>query len=257
MVVTSTSTQLKRQVRWPYRRLCRYLGVPYGSFPAVEAPPGAWPAGRFPSQVAKKVAPLTLEELHGDLYRLKHGRRTGRRSVGAVYRQYHTQISRRELTASPRRCGRRWPAAPGRIRHITWHAPAWSGRWTTRRGEGLSPPAPASGAGSRLPLKFPPGWRADRRRSCGRAPGAALRAAWPAARAQARQRVQSQSARGRSVLARYLVIPLNSPPQYPPYNGGMERAVRELKPRWWRRSAPAVRSRSPRCRAGRRCWRTT
>jgi hypothetical protein len=32
-----------------------------------------------------------------------------------------------------------------------------------------------------------------------------------------------------ALLARYLVIPLNSPPQYPPYNGGMERAVRELK----------------------------
>ena len=31
MVVT-TLTQLKRHVRWPYRRLCRFLGVPYGSF---------------------------------------------------------------------------------------------------------------------------------------------------------------------------------------------------------------------------------
>ena len=31
------------------------------------------------------------------------------------------------------------------------------------------------------------------------------------------------------VLARYWVVPLNSPRQYPPYNGGMERAVRELK----------------------------
>jgi transposase InsO family protein len=31
------------------------------------------------------------------------------------------------------------------------------------------------------------------------------------------------------VLSRYLVIPLNSPPHYPPYNGGMEGAVRELK----------------------------
>ena len=31
------------------------------------------------------------------------------------------------------------------------------------------------------------------------------------------------------VLARYLVMPLNSPPHYPPYNGGMECAVRELK----------------------------
>jgi hypothetical protein len=31
------------------------------------------------------------------------------------------------------------------------------------------------------------------------------------------------------VLARYGVIPLNSPPHYPPYNGGMECAVREMK----------------------------
>jgi transposase InsO family protein len=31
------------------------------------------------------------------------------------------------------------------------------------------------------------------------------------------------------VLARWLVIPLNSPPHYPPYNGGIERSQRELK----------------------------
>ena len=31
------------------------------------------------------------------------------------------------------------------------------------------------------------------------------------------------------VLARHLVMPLNSPPHYPPYNGGMEHAVGELK----------------------------
>jgi hypothetical protein len=31
------------------------------------------------------------------------------------------------------------------------------------------------------------------------------------------------------VLARYGIMPLNSPPHYPPYNGGMECAVRELK----------------------------
>ena len=68
MVVT-TLTQLKRQVRWPYRRLCRFLGVPYGSFrrwkhrlergqPAVSQPG------------PKKVAPLTLDELHGAVARL-------------------------------------------------------------------------------------------------------------------------------------------------------------------------------------------
>jgi hypothetical protein len=30
------------------------------------------------------------------------------------------------------------------------------------------------------------------------------------------------------VLARYLVLPLKSPPHYPPYNGAIECAVREL-----------------------------
>jgi transposase InsO family protein len=32
-----------------------------------------------------------------------------------------------------------------------------------------------------------------------------------------------------ALLARYLVIPLNSPPYYPPYNGGIECAIREMK----------------------------
>ncbi len=126
MVVT-TLTQLKRQVRWPYRRLCRSLGVPYGSFrrwkrrlergqPAVSRPG------------PKKVAPLTLEELHGDLYRLKHGRRRSR-GVGAVYRQYHTQVSRRELQALTdtvrRELAQRRQAE---LRQITWHVPGlvWS-----------------------------------------------------------------------------------------------------------------------------------
>jgi transposase InsO family protein len=31
------------------------------------------------------------------------------------------------------------------------------------------------------------------------------------------------------LLSRWLVIPLNSPPHYPPYNGGMERGQREFK----------------------------
>ena len=96
MVVT-TLTQLKRHGRWPYRRLCRSLGVPYGSFrrwkhrlecgqPAVSRPG------------PKQVAPLNLEELHGDLSRLKHGRQRSR-GVGEVYRQHRTQVSRRELQA--------------------------------------------------------------------------------------------------------------------------------------------------------------
>ena len=59
-----TFTQLKREVHWPYRRLCCVLEVPYGSFrrwkrrleqgEPVRIPPGP-----------KKVAPLSLDELRG------------------------------------------------------------------------------------------------------------------------------------------------------------------------------------------------
>jgi len=126
MVVT-TLTQLKRQVRWPYRRLCRSLGVPYGSFrrwkrrmergqPAVSQPG------------PKKVAPLNLEELHGDLYRLKHGRQRSQ-GVGAVYRQHYAQVSRRELQALTDAVRRELAQQrQAQLRHITWHVPGlvWS-----------------------------------------------------------------------------------------------------------------------------------
>jgi hypothetical protein len=41
------------------------------------------------------------------------------------------------------------------------------------------------------------------------------------------------------VMERALVLPLNSPPNYPPYNGGMERAQRELKEEVQRQLAAA------------------
>ena len=55
------------------------------------------------------------------------------------------------------------------------------------------------------------------------------------------------------VLARYGVLPLNSPPHYPPVQRrDGTRGAGTRRRRWWRSSAPAVRSRSPKCRAGRR-----
>jgi hypothetical protein len=230
-MVLSTLTQLKRQVRWPYRRLCRSLGLPYGSF-------RRWKRRLERGQPAlfqpgpKKVAPLNLEELHGDLSRLKHGRQRSR-GVGAVYRQYHTQVSRRELQALTdtvrRELAQRRRAG---LRHLTWHVPGlvWS----------LDDAELARFAHHTLRLhqvqdlasryKFTP-WVGERvlgetvavrleRLFLQHGPPLVLK----------RDNGSNLNQRAvEEVLARYLVLPLNSPPHYPPYNGGMECAVRELK----------------------------
>jgi len=81
-MIMTTLTQLKRQVRWPYQRLCRFLGCRM-ELPAVEAPPGAWPASLFPAG-SQEGGALNLAELHGDLSCLNHGRQRSRESVRCI-----------------------------------------------------------------------------------------------------------------------------------------------------------------------------
>jgi transposase len=126
MIVT-TLTELKRQVRWPYPRLCEVLELPYASFRRwqhrlAHGQPALFKPGPH------KVAPLNLEELHAALYHLKHGRQRSR-GVGRLYRQHQDQISRRDLQALTRTV--RWEPAhqhQAELRHITWKIPGlvWS-----------------------------------------------------------------------------------------------------------------------------------
>jgi hypothetical protein len=231
MVVT-TLTQLKRDVRWPYRRLCRFLGMPYGSFrrwkqrlaqgEPLRCRPGP-----------KKVASLSLEELRGEVACLHHGHERSR-GVGALYRRYYTQVSRRELdtlTATVRRALAQQRQADRC--HITWQVPGlvWA----------LDDTALARGSSRLLRLhqvqdlasryKFPP-WVGEQ--ILGETVARRLEQLFvqhgpPLVLKRDNGSNLNQHAVD-ALLARYLVVPLNSPPQYPPYNGGMERAVRELKP---------------------------
>ena len=83
MIVT-TLTRLKRQVRWPYQRLCQYLALPYSSFRRWKHRlEGGEPALFKPGP--KKMAALNVEELHLHLYRLKHGHQRSP-GVGRLYR---------------------------------------------------------------------------------------------------------------------------------------------------------------------------
>jgi transposase InsO family protein len=230
MMVT-TLDRLKQQVRWPYPRLCESVGLSYASFrrwkhrlaqgqPAISKPG------------PHKVGPLRLEELQVDLCRLKHGReRTP--GVGRLYRQYQDQISRRDLEALTRAVRRELAQQhQAELRHITWQVPGlvWS----------LDDAELARLAHHKLHLhqvqdlasryKFTP-WVGEQ--VLGETVAVHLEQLFlqhgpPLVLKRDNGSNLNQQA-VEEVLARYGVIPLNSPPHYPPYNGGMECAVRELK----------------------------
>jgi len=230
MIVT-TLTRLKRQVRWPYQRLCHSLALPYSSFRRWKhrldrGQPAIFKPG------PKKVAPLNLEELHVHLCRLKHGCQRSR-GVGRLYRQYQGQISRRDLQALTETVRREFTQQrQAELRRITWHVPGlvWS----------LDDAELVRLASHKLHLhqvqdlasryKFTP-WVGDRvlgESVAARLEQLFLRHGPPLVLKRDNGSNLNHQAVD-EVLARHLVIPLNSPPHYPPYNGGMECAVRELK----------------------------
>jgi len=226
-----TLTQLKREVRWSYRRLCRFLEVPYGSFRRwKQRLEEGEPARLRPGP--KKVAPLPLEELRGAVEHLHHGHERSR-GVGALYRRYRTQVSRRELAALIE-AGRRALAQEhqAELRHITWHVPGLV--WSLDDAELARGDSPllrlhqVQDLASRY--KFPP-WVGERilgATVAGRLEQLFGQYGPPLVLKRDNGGNLNQQA-VEAVLARYLVLPLNSPPHYPPYNGGMERAVGELK----------------------------
>jgi transposase InsO family protein len=230
MTVT-TLTRLKQQVRWPYQRLSKSLGVSYANFRRWKhrlacGQPACFPPG------PKKVAPLDLDELRGEVGRLEHGCQRSR-GTGELYRRHQSQISRRDLEVLTETVRRELlQQHQAELRHLTWHVPGsvWS----------LDDAELARGADQKLhlhqvqdlasrykftPLVGEPVWGetvALHLEQLFQRHGPPLVLKRDNGSNLNHQAVEE-------VLAHYLVVPLNSPPHYPPYNGGMEHAVRELK----------------------------
>jgi hypothetical protein len=230
MMVTTLS-RLKEQVHWPYPRLCVSLGLPYATFRRWQQRlEHGQPA--FGKPGPHKVAPLNLAELHVALCHLQHGHQLSR-GLGRLYRQYQDQISRRELQMLTKTVRRNLAHQhQAELRHITWRVPGlvWS----------LDDAELARFAHRRLYLhqvqdlasryKFTP-WVG--KQVLGETVAVHLEQLFlqygaPLVLKRDNGSNLNQQAVD-AVLARYLVMPLNSPPHYPPYNGGMECAVRELK----------------------------
>jgi hypothetical protein len=230
MVVT-TLTRLNQRVRWPYQRLCGSLGLPYANFRRWKHRL-AYGQPAFSKPGPKKVAPLDLDELRGEVCRLDHGSERSH-GVGSLYRQYQNQISRRDLAVLAATVRRElFQHHQAELRHITWHVPGlvWS----------LDDTELARFADRQLHLhqvqdlasryKFTP---LVGEQVLGEAVALQLEQLFKqygpplVLKRDNGSNLNHQAVD--EVLCRYLVVPLNSPPHYPSYNGGMEHGVGELK----------------------------
>ena len=230
-MIVPTLNQLKQEVGWPYQRLTESLGVPYANF-------RRWKHRLARGQPAvlkpgpKKVTPLNLDELRGHLCRLQHGRQRSR-GVGKLYRQYQSQISRRDLDVLTETVRREiLQQHQAELHHLTWHVPGlvWSldDAELARFDDHKLHLHQVQDLASRY--KFTPlVGRSVRGESVAFHLEQLFFQHGPPLMLKRDNGSNLNHQAVDEVLARYLVIPLNSPPHYPPYNGGMECAVREVK----------------------------
>lgn len=201
-------------MRWKGRRL---RGASTAARPGPAKPPG-----------------LDLASLERQIQALAHGRHRSA-GVGALYRRYQAMISRRDLELMVARI-REESKRQQRLqtRRITWHRPGLVWSMDDLEFEGSQDgdkvyvhAVEDLGSSYKLPPLVGP------RLACG---DAVARHQDGLFRSYGAPLFLKRDNHGNlndmdvdGVLERALVLPLNSPPHYPPYNGGMERAQRELK----------------------------
>lgn len=230
-MIVSSLTTLNERVGWPFFRLCQLAALPYSTVmrwkdrlaqgdPAI-AKPGP-----------KKVVPLERDTLQQQVHQLQHGRHRSH-GVGALYRQYQRQISRRNLQVMVQAARREfYQQHDAQLRHVIWHMPGLV--WSLDDAELMELARcllhlhQVQDLASRY--KFTPlvGERAAGEIVADRLEHLFWQHGPPLVLKRDNGPNLNHAAVD-DVLARYLVIPLNSPPYYPPYNGGMECGVRELK----------------------------
>lgn len=215
-----------------YRLLCQVVGLPYANLMRwmdrirQDKPPVTKPG-------PQKVAPFDLEKLRQELQELKHGEN---RTAGseALRKRYAAQMSRRDFRRLLRdvrdECKRNRRAMK---RRVEWKAPAliWSvddaqlGR--DGRGENimLNNIRDLSSKYTMEPLDGP---AASGEEVAAHLESLFIQHGAPLVLKRDNGSNLNHHAVDR-VLEKYGVIPLNSPPYYPPYNGGIEQGQGEMK----------------------------
>jgi transposase InsO family protein len=233
-MIVNRLDNLHAQVAQPYRALCQAATLAYPTFMRWR---GRLASGQPVLQKPgpKPVGSLDLAVVQAQLRELEHGRQ---RSHGApaLYAEHQAGISRRafqELLEQARREIQQERQAD--TRRIQWLVPGavWSVDPTElvleQEGQRYKRPVlPVLDLASRY--KLPP---LVGERLTGDVVAARLDELFqrygPPLVLKRDNGSNLNSAEVNAVLSRWRVIPLNSPPHYPPYNGGIERAQRDLK----------------------------
>lgn len=222
---------MQKKIKWPYRKICDELGVTYSSFMR-------WKDLRDNGRILlrkpgpDKVEPFDLGKLFDDILDLSHGqKRTS--GTGSLYEEYKKKISRRtlgELVGSIRREMEHERLMS--LRRISWDSPriVWSMDDTEYVVNGRKVYLhTVQDLGSRY--KFLP--VTGETLMSGQDVAAHLEYLFEFFGAPLFMKRDNHKSLNNQwvddVLNRYLVIPLNSPAYYPPYNGGVERAQWEIK----------------------------
>jgi len=216
----------------PYRTVCRELDVPYSSLMRWR---GRRQAGE--AMLGKpgpaKVEPLNLAVLNAEIQALDHGRERTR-GTGALYAAHRSQISRRDLHALVEAARRELrQEAQALLRRIEWQAPGlvWSMDDTKKHWLRQHPFGHlhlVMDLGSRYNLRalgdeaLAKGWQvAMNLEDLFQRYGPPLFLKYDGGGNFKHHVV-------RRLLEEHWVIPLISPPYYPPYNGGIERGHQEM-----------------------------
>jgi hypothetical protein len=219
--------------RLPYRRLCETMEVPYHRFRRwrnrVE---DSLPALSVPGP--KKTMPFNLESLNQELKGLSHGpKRT--KGVGILYSRYYYSLSRRDLGNLVEKV--RQAQRQERMREMTrveWLEPGMV--WAidgTECGELNVPKGSVLQTVRDLCTKYyfkslPTFWK-----PCGKENGDHLSEQFHVHGAPLVQKMDNAKnflcKEVRDVMEEYGVIPLISPPEYPQYNGSLEKAQGDIK----------------------------
>ena len=225
--------QIREKAMLPYRDICKAVRVPYPSFIRWRRRRGQQvPLVRQPGP--QKVRPPDFSRLQQDIAGLDHGT-TRTHGTGALYAQYASSVSRRDLQRLVEMARHDLNAYHRQnLRRIRWNVPnvAWSidpAEYEQRDGNGNKVfLTQMQDLASRY--KFGP--------MAGECPCGPEIAGYLAAtfrRFGASLFLKRDNGGNlnhlevNDVLAEYFVIPVNSPVYYPPYNGAIEEAQTELK----------------------------
>ena len=224
--------QVQQQLHQPLETVCRELAVPTSSLRRWRERAQAGQAlAQKPGPA--KTEPLDLKRLEADVRALDHGaERT--HGTGAVYQQYRQQISRRDFQALVDAVRRELQAEKeAQMRHIEWRVPGtvWSLDDTKKHWLGEHRFGHLH-LGIDLASRYHVCALGDDVLADGLKVALNLEALFETHGAPLFLKIDGGSNLNhtlvREVLAERCVIPLVSPPYYPPYNGSVERGHQEI-----------------------------